>query len=260
MKLTIWRTSSTGQKVVNNMRGEGVVVHKWPGQITSHGLGYGVSGAVREAWSETLKAGFRWCYADGPYFLRKKADSVRLAWDGQWFVTGPERRVKSLEAKGVILQDRTQAGDTVFVCPSHDLQHRKQDGESAEAWVKRTTKELRKYTDRPIETRTKGASSDLNHRIADMQRVFDRAWAVVTAGSTIGCEAIAAGVPVFTDRACGASPLAHRDLAEIERAQISGDRERWAHNLAARQFDSVELRKGRAWAVMKEDFAFVESR
>lgn len=253
MKLTYWLTSGTGNKIVNNMKG--VDRRPWPGDVHGVGIGYGVSGKITKAWEATVDAGHRWVYSDGPYFLRKKPDSVRLAWDSQWFTHGEDRRVESLDAKGCVLQD-SKPGDTIFVCPSHDLQHQYQDGEAGDKWVERTIKTLRQHTDRPIEVRRKGKSSDVNTRVASMQTVFDRAYAIVTAGSTIGCEAIAAGVPVFTDRECAASPLAHRDLAEIEEATIKGDRERWAHNLTARQFSSAELRSGHALSVLMEDGGF----
>lgn len=227
-------------------------------------MGYGVIGDVLDAQAATIAAGFHWAYADGPYFLRRKGDSTRICWDTQWYVMGDcdDLRAPSLEEKGCLLRDRQQRGDTIFVCPSHEAQHRKQDKEPVDRWIDRTIKAIKVHTDRPVEVRTKGADSDLNVRIESMGRCFDRAWAIVTAGSTIGCEAIAAGIPVFTDRRCAASPIANTDFAQIESPSLPSDmdRERWAHNLCARQFDTVDLRKGRAWRVIQEDLAVVESR
>jgi len=252
VRLTYWLTQGSGNKITNHLK---VDKRPWPGEIRGHGVGYGVDKKTVSAWRATTDAGYRWMYSDGPYFLRRKPDSVRLVWDTQWFVSGSQRRVKSLEEKGCILQDHAP-GDVIFVCPSSSMMHGFRDGDTDKAWVDRTIAKLRQHTDRPIEVRRKGAASGIDIRVAEMQPIFDRAWAIVTEGSTIGCEAIAAGVPVFTDRECAASPLAHRDLAEIEEATIKGDRERWAHNLTARQFSSAELRNGRALRVLMEDGGF----
>ncbi len=257
-ELTVWRRSSTGQKIVNYIQGDGVQVMKWPGPVRSHGMGYGVLGAVRDAWKATRETGFNWLYADGPYFLLRKPDSVRIAFNRQWFRPGdaPDRRVKSLEAKGCHIRPwRKDRGDTVFVCPSNHMQHQKGYGDDAEQWLASTMTELRRHTDRPIEARWKGDPNDVPRRYEAMQEIFDRAWAIVTAGSTIGCEAIAAGIPVFTDKPCAASPLARLDLSQIERPYEPDDdeRDRWAHSLCARQFDTHELGKGKAWAILRED-------
>jgi len=259
MKLLLWRMSSTGQKLVNNMRGDGVVHQTWPGDVYTHGCAYGVMGKAADAWRETRKKGFHWLYADGPYFLRRKPDSIRLAWDQQWFSRKgwPVRRTDDLEAKGCILRPwRKERGPIVYVCPSNQMQHANGYGDTAEGWTKKTIAELRRYTDRPIEVRAKpGAGDGIAPRVASMEKCFDNAWAIVTAGSTIGCEALAYGVPVFTDKPCASSALAKMHLGDIESPYEPTDdeREEWARDLCARQFDVTELNQGKAWAVMRED-------
>ena len=210
MRLTCWWFHNTGNKITSHIRGEGIVHRDWPKRdrvppVDGHGMGYGVLAGAKKAWQVTESMGFHWLYGDGPYFVRRKGMEVRLAWDGQWYIGGPDREVKSLEEKGVHLKPwKKDRGEIVYVCPSNHPMHEVGYGNDAERWAEETRHRLREHTDRQIEVRWKeNASGASDVRAAEMEKkVFEKAWAIVTHGSTIGCEALAYGLPVFSCMPC----------------------------------------------------------
>jgi len=256
--ITYWRYRGTGQKSTSHLRHERLRFGNWPDSVTGDGAGYGILAGAKDCWAATVAAGHHYLYTDGPYFLLKKNGSVRFAWDNFWYTgAGPDRRVDDLKGKGCMLRTKKQRGNVVFICPSGPLMHKVGYGDDAEKWTAATVAELKKHTDRPVEVRLKGdPSRSPETRYDDMHaKVFDRAWCVVTAGSTIGVEALAAGVPVISTQNDITRPLTTGDLSTVETvtAPDIDAREVWAHNVAARQFDHVEMRKGKAITHMLED-------
>lgn len=208
----------------------------------------------------THAAGFHYLYCDGPYWLSRKFSQVRVCTQWLWHIDGADRKA-DLDKAGCVLKPWSQ-GDVVVVAPSHDAVHRKayKDG-GADKWTADTIAELKKHTDRPIVVRKKddgGPPANIDHRIKSMDAVFATAWAVVTAGSTIGVEAATRGVPVFSTQRCATSPVGLHDLSLIESPRLPDmdERRQWAMNLAARQFDKNDLSSGKALAVMQEDMAW----
>jgi hypothetical protein len=262
MKITAWKFRGS-QKTFGNFHGEGVTWREWNkgggNVIDMHGSGYGIMNGATNARQESQAAGFDYLYADGPYFLRRKAEEIRLAWTTNWYQLGdgPERTA-DLNARGVEMKPwRKVRGSTVYVCPSAHLIHQFAYGDDADEWVEATMAEIKRHTDRPVQLRWKNAgNNNIEQRTKSMEKCFDDAWAIVTAGSTIGCEALVYGVPVISTQKCAASPLALDDVSQIEAPFEPDDDERWrwANNLAARQFDNGMLRSGQAWAIMREDY------
>lgn len=104
-------------------------------------------------------------------------------------------------------------------------------------WERKTIKEIRKYTDRPIVIRKKhGPSIDnilINAIKSKENIVYERsleeelsdAYCVVAFNSTVALDALKLGVPVICDKYCAAYPLSHKfeeieDLKEKDRIKL----------------------------------------
>lgn len=251
--MTFWLFKGTGHKLVRSIKIPGKKEREWPGNVTGDGMGYGVLKGGMDAWRATTVAGYHWLYSDGPYWLARKRDSVRLAWDSMWFdgSYGPHRDA-DLKVAGCVMREWNQ-GDDVIVAPCSGNMHHLGFGQKADEWVDNVTAELKKHTDRKIVRRDKWApNKEIAVRVKNMDALFKTAWAVVTAGSTIGVEAVCRGVPVFTTQPCAASPVGCSDLSRIE-SPLMPERDAWARNLAARQFTHKQLTNGEAWRVCEED-------
>lgn len=242
------------------MRLKGGTERKWINgiKIETHGTGYGVIGQASEAWEATRKAGFHYAFADGPYWLKRKPSHIRITWEEYQFRKGPDVR-GDLKAAGCVIEPFHKSGSKIYVCPSHDLIHRKiyEDG-GARDWAKRVMQELKQHTDREVVERLKshgGSPSDIPRRIKSMRAVFRDAHAIVIAGTTMGVEAICRGVPVFATSSCSALDMGLSDLSQIESPRYPTDDERipWAENLAARQFDVEQLGSGKAYKRLMAD-------
>lgn len=212
-----------------------------------------------ECWKETNEAGYRYAYADGPYWLSRKGAQIRICWEQHQYRGGASSK-GDLEKAGCVLREWRKSGRTVYVCPSNDYIHRAlYKDEGCDIWANRVISELKRHTDRPIKLRTKGdagvSPTNIPGRVKSMEAVFSDAWAIVVAGSVMGVEAICRGVPVFATNDCSALDMGLSDLSRIESPRYPTDDERipWAENLAARQFGVEELGNGKAYKQLMAD-------
>ena len=119
-------------------------------------------------------------------------------------------------------------------------------------WLVSTVKELRKHTNRDLIWRPHPAdewdvgAADAVHWPSSEPLVDSLAesWAVVTYNSTIGLDALAAGIPVFTTAPSIYSECACFDLSEIETAALPSydDRLRLFCRIAYTQWQMLEAR------------------
>lgn len=119
-------------------------------------------------------------------------------------------------------------------------------------WLVSTAKELRKHTDRDLIWRPHPAdewdvgAADAVHWPSSEPLVdsLAGAWAVVTYNSTVGLDALAAGIPVFTTEESIYSECACFDLSEIETAKLPSydDRMRLFCRIAYTQWQMLEVR------------------
>ena len=133
-------------------------------------------------------------------------------------------------------------------------------GLAFEEYERATVAELRKHTKRPIIYRPKisnspnaapipGSTFDGKEPISS---VMARAHCVVSHHSNVGCDALLAGVPVFTRRGAALSMgISDDELNHVEEPFYPVDREQWACNLAYCQWSSPEMVSGECWRHMK---------
>lgn len=159
------------------------------------------------------------------------------AYHANWVEDRPDDRLKMF---GGLCAPWRRGGKHVLVCPSSDICAGFWD---RPRWLAETLETLKHHTDRPIKIRHKNGGGDP----ADVLN----AHAVVTFVSMIGVDAARLGIPVFSDPASCAAPIAQTDLSLIE-APIRPDRSRWLATLAYWQFTVDEMRSGYCWNRIKE--------
>lgn len=133
-------------------------------------------------------------------------------------------------------------------------------GVGFEAWEREVVDKLRTLTDRTIIYRPKPNSLHVAKPIPGA--VFDKttplsallasAYCVIAHNSNTCCEALLAGVPVFT-RYGAARPLGlgEEELHRLENPLRPEGREQWAANLAYSQWTTREMASGECWRHIK---------
>jgi hypothetical protein len=204
---------------------------------TSHSLVGGVSVFVGFDCSsddrilECKERGLPYLHLDHAYFNRGYVfDNFRVSvnnvYQNQlWDVPGDR-------ISGVALRPWRQGRDVVVIVPSPKIQKVL----CARDWVKRTTDEIKKHTDRNIVVKEKGPG---------LQGYLNNAHCVVSLASVAEVEALKYGVPVFTSEHSPAAPISERDLSRIETPAYP-DREAWLRTLTYSQFHTSEMARGYA--------------
>ena len=135
-----------------------------------------------------------------------------------------------------------RTGRKILLCPQSDA-HFQQFGLTQSEWVKTVTQQLRKHTDRPIQTHFKTGGNPEPHFEEALRDVH----AVVVFSSVAGVQAMMHGVPCIATHLCAASPLAGSSLDQIEDLPKPDNREQLAWWLADNQWTLEEIEKGMAW-------------
>lgn len=144
-------------------------------------------------------------------------------------------------------------GKKILVCPPTNAI---QEFFGVSNWLENTLKELRKHTDREIIIREKPYNPEVqvgadgiiqtgknNSSHPNKKIDWKELHAVVTYNSSITIEALANGVPVFTDGNNCAYPIASKHLSLIEKP-IYHDPRPLFYSLAYGQFTAEEMKDG----------------
>jgi hypothetical protein len=205
--------------------------------------------AVSEAYSA---AGVPVIVADAAH-LRRDRQYIRLTLgDHTWKppFDCPGDRFDELD---IDVARKRHKGSAILIAGqlAEDSSHNLKRGE-LQAWMVSTAKELRKHTDRDLIWRPHPADewdvggTDAVHWPSSEPLVDSLAesWAVVTYNSTIGLDALAAGIPVFTTAPSIYDDCACFDLSEIETASLPSydDRVRLFRRIAYTQWQMLEVR------------------
>lgn len=135
-------------------------------------------------------------------------------------------------AKGVTLYPWKKGKEVIVLAPSQKICQAL--GISGH-WAEETALFLRRYTDRPIRIKHKGAG--LLGELKDCH-------AVVGLSSVAEVEAARFGVPVFAGEHSPARPIAESDLTRIE-TPLYPDREPWLRTLSYSQWHTDEMSAGK---------------
>lgn len=121
-----------------------------------------------------------------------------------------------------------------------------------QSWVDSTVKELKQYTDRPIEVRVKRDRPDRLTEDTMQQALNNDVHCLITFNSVAAVEALMLGKPVITLGPNAACQLARHSLADIENLYVPADDERlaWLAHLSYSQFTYDEMANGTAWRIL----------
>lgn len=224
--------------------------------------------AVIEAQAKAGKPA--WCLERG--FLLDREEWSALSIGG--FCAGGDFRAEGMpsdrwDAMGIELQPWRTGGEYVLFCAQVPWDAQVDDGNHLE-WLKKTVREIRANTDRPIVFRPHPKAYrrgepylDLPPEFLDLCTVTDLdkppittfeedlegAHAVVCYNSNVAVLATIAGVPVFTGAPCLADPIASPDLGLIDFPCVCDPdvRNQWAWDLAWHQWNLSEFREAKPY-------------
>ncbi len=107
------------------------------------------------------------------------------------------------------------------------------------------------YKPHPDDTGSQRVPAETITMRGDLDEVLKRAKCIVTFNSTVGVDAMIAGVPVIAmDQKSRVYSIAGHDLDYLKKKGKIDEpgREQWAHDLAYCQWSKKELANGKAWA------------
>ena len=202
------------------------------------GLQFGADEILRQAMQGGKYVFVDRAYLDGGHH-RGRYRIVPNAYLQNWVWSDvPADRWERLRLK---FRPWVRGGNHILVCPSSVPC---EDFLGAGDWEERTIALLKKHTDRPIKIRLKWSD------VALEQDLFG-AHAVVCFASTVACEAVLQGYPVFCDPVNAAAPIAETDFSLIESPRYP-ERDQWAFSLSYGQWAVDEMAQGKAWDFLAE--------
>ena len=168
-------------------------------------------------------------------------------------------------------------GEFIYICCNRGSSGYSGLGVNASQWAIETADELRKHTDRPIIIRQHSSRSYEEHK-TDFKRLTEycetadkvsvesplgeypglvgqikRAYAVVIFTSTAGGPAIVEGKPLFIcNKHCYYLPMNAGRLSDIEKPNISMDRQQFLNNLGYSHWRLPDLKSGEYWERVKD--------
>jgi hypothetical protein len=186
-----------------------------------------------------------WYYGDHAYFGRREYYRITR---GAYQLTdlGGDGDVIRWERLGVRIRDGwRKTGRYILLCPNSPG-YFQLHGLNVHDWIRDTTAELRKYTDREIRVRFKNSAGDF-----DFDVKF--AWAVVVFTSVSGVHAALHGIACFATEPCASRCFGSGDLSLIEKPVRPDNRFEMATVLAANQWTLHEMARGHAWRKLNAD-------
>ena len=124
-----------------------------------------------------------------------------------------------------------------------------------DTWTYNTVEQLKKYTDRPIEIRSRAPRREDRVLSNTLQQALDDdVFALVTFNSNAATESIFHGIPAFVLAPThAASPVSLQDITQIETPLYAENRYEWACHLAYGQFHISEMKDGSAMRMLLND-------
>jgi hypothetical protein len=217
--------------------------------VVTYGILRGSGPAIKHAYEQ----GLDYWYIDHGYFGKSKVanmsglkghfrivnsnrerDMFRVIHD----IDGdfPDDRLKSFNLP---FKDWRKNGNQIIVVPPSNAMG-PFVGISPDAWIKKVTETLDKYTDRDVWIcrKRKGRSSGL-------QEHLKTAWALVTDHSNSQMDALVSGIPVITTSEM-------RKIGTLEQIESPPMDRSFLKNLAYKQWSREEIESGKAWSDLND--------
>ena len=145
-------------------------------------------------------------------------------------------------------------GKKILICPPSDKVMKLWNQPEPEVWVENVVKELKKYTDRPIEIRLKPNRTDRISTNTIEEALADDVHCLVTYNSIAATEALMNGKPAIALGPNAASALCNNKLDQIENLNYPDKDKMYQYmcHLSYCQFNKKEMMTGHAWRIVNE--------
>lgn len=206
---------------------------------------YGMDKSTYELYRKVRDKNLSFIYIDNPYLGRGvfyRVTKNALQHDGKG-----NSDSKRLKRHNIKIKPWKKTGRHILITTQSELWYSLVFNDTRENWLDRTTKELKKYTDRPIVIRYKPSPREIKKDPLDIYEAMKNAWAVVTHSSNTAVQAILEGIPAFSTYECAALTIGSNDLSLIESPRYPDGRFEWASCLADNQWTLNEMRHGVCW-------------
>lgn len=162
----------------------------------------------------------------------------------------PDDRLRGLDWKF----HKFKKGAKILICPPSDKVMNLWGQPDPKTWTENVVKELKKYTDRPIEVRLKPTRSERVTTMSIEAALQDNVHCLITYNSIAATEAILSGKPAIALGPNAAQVICNTKLEDVEKLHIP-DRdevEAFARHLSYAQFSVPEMQDGTAWRIINE--------
>ena len=241
----------------------------WP-DVNAHFV-WGLTSASRKAILHCMATGQDWYYVDVGYLTkpitRYPIPKIHELHETYFRIVkgnlhtirgavGDGKRISLLESQGIDVNFKGwYTGDTkhILLAPSSQTVTYEVNGISQEEWIKQTTEEIRKYTDREIKVRNKPRPGN-EWWDTDIKDDLFEAQCLVTNMSIASVDAVFNKVPVICHNRNVVSPIASRDLKFVEKPYRPGHKtvNEWLKMVVENQFTLLEIESGQAYKIFKK--------
>jgi len=222
---------------------------------------WGLAGQNIRQITECQEQGLEWWYVDNGYIteqITRYPEPIINNYDKTYFriCKGGIHTTKLSECDNKRLDTEFkgwQSGEHILVCPSSPTVTSYINGISQEEWIKQTTDEIQKCTDRPIRLRNKPRPGN-EWWNTDIKDNLKGAHCLVTNMSLAAVDAITSGVPCITDEKNVANFVSSQDISKINLPFKPNNNEinKWMRMLSHNQFTIKEIEDGIAFKVLQE--------
>jgi len=222
---------------------------------------WGLAGQNIRQITECQEQGLEWWYVDNGYIteqITRYPEPIINNYDKTYFriCKGGIHTTKLSECDNKRLDTEFkgwQSGEHILVCPSSPTVTSYINGISQEEWIKQTTDEIQKCTDRPIRLRNKPRPGN-EWWNTDIKDNLKGAHCLVTNMSLAAVDAITSGVPCITDEKNVANFVSSQDISKINLPFKPDNNKinKWMNMLSYNQFTIKEIEDGIAFKVLQE--------
>ena len=220
---------------------------------------------------EVMEKGEEWWYIDVGYFTEQitrypepkihdlNKTFFRIVKGGIHTIRGKvpadNLRLTQLEHLGIDVEHKgwkTGECEHILLCPSSPTVTHHINNMSVEQWVEEVTKEIRKYTDRPIKFRNKPRPNN-EFWNTDIKDDLKEAHCLVTNMSLSAIDAVMNMTPAIVHQRNCASFVCTQDISKIEKPMKPGRKTMhgWIKMLAENQFTIPEIESGIAYETLQ---------
>lgn len=215
----------------------------------------GLGGSSRKAIQQCKATNRPFYTVDTGYFGNWKTKYIHRVTKNALQYVGPiiERDISRAKEFGYKFKKFTP-GDKILICPPSIKVMETFNQLSPEEWVKHIKKELKKYTNRPVEVRLKPNRTERITTKSIQAALQENVHCLVTYNSIASVEALMEGKPAIVLGPNAASVIAETELSKIEnpRTPDRDTMDAFMAHLAYCQFTIPEMTSGFAWKTINE--------